>query len=569
MNKKFFQGVLRILLALVVSLSVAGISAQQARAATYTVTNLLDDGLAGSLRKAITDANASAGADTINFTVSGTITVLTALPIITGDLTIDGSGQTVTLSGNDLVRGLRIGAGVSATLRHLTIAHAKTAGDVGGAVQNQGTLTVEDCTFSNNWALNGGAIQSTGVLHVTDSTFLDNTAFELGGAIYAFNSTLTVYGSTFSGNQSTTSGGGGIALYQSTGMVLAVVANSTFSANTAGSDGGGIWNYYGTLTLVNSTLSGNGATSAGGGLNDYGGTTHVKNTILANSTSGLDCDSALGLATSLNNLFETGDLCGTSVSSADPNLGALANNGGTTQTLALQAGSPAIDAGDDATCPAAPVNNLDQRGETRPSGAHCDIGSFELRKYILTVRSAGRFDGWVGESGEDTNVGGMINDTAINIYLGDGAADRQYRAILSFGTGALPDTAVITKATLKIRRQGLPIGTDPFTILGVLRADIRKPYLGTSHHLETGDFQAVANRSSVGTFGSTPVNNWYSAEILAAGYPYINMTGTTQFRLRFTKDDNDDGAVDYMKFFSGNYATAGVRPTLVIEYYIP
>jgi hypothetical protein len=50
----------------------------------------------------------------------------------------------------------------------------------------------------------------------------------------------------------------------------------------------------------------------------------------------------------------------------------------------LLAGSPAIDAGDDATCAAAPVNNFDQRGISRPQGAACDIGAFESQGFTLT-----------------------------------------------------------------------------------------------------------------------------------------------------------------------------------------
>jgi len=46
--------------------------------------------------------------------------------------------------------------------------------------------------------------------------------------------------------------------------------------------------------------------------------------------------------------------------------------------MALGVGSAAIDAANDATCAAAPVNGRDQRGVTRPQGAHCDIGAFEV-----------------------------------------------------------------------------------------------------------------------------------------------------------------------------------------------
>ncbi len=113
------------------------------------------------------------------------------------------------------------------------------------------------------------------------------------------------------------------------------------------------------------------------------------------------------------------------------------------------------------------------------------------------------------------------------------------------------------------------MGTNPFTILGALRADIRRPYFGTSIALQISDFQAGASKANVGTFGNTPVNYWYSALIGSAGYPYIDRAGTTQFRLRFVTDDNNDNGADYMKFFSGNYATAAARPTLVITYTLP
>ena len=118
--------------------------------------------------------------------------------------------------------------------------------------------------------------------------------------------------------------------------------------------------------------------------------------------------------------------------------------------------------------------------------------------------------------------------------------DRQYRAILSFNTGGLPDNAVITRVTLKIKKQGL-LGTNPFTILGRLKADIRKPYFSATPWLVTTDFQAAADKVMVGTFTMNPWNNWYIGVIESAGYPYINKTGATQFRLRFYKDDNDDG----------------------------
>jgi hypothetical protein len=184
-----------------------------------------------------------------------------------------------------------------------------------------------------------------------------------------------------------------------------------------------------------------------------------------------------------------------------------------------------------------------------------------------SFRSVAASDGWILESTETSNVGGTLDNTATTFNLGDDAGNKQYRAILSFNTKSLPDNAVITRVTLQIRTQGL-VGTNPFTTHGGLVVDIRKPFFGTTVGMSINDFQAAASKSAVGKFGITPVSNWYSASLGSAGYPYVNLTGTTQFRLRFVKDDNNDNGADYIKFFSGNYTTAGIRPTLIIEYYL-
>ncbi len=110
------------------------------------------------------------------------------------------------------------------------------------------------------------------------------------------------------------------------------------------------------------------------------------------------------------------------------------------------------------------------------------------------------------------------------------------------------------------------VGTDPFTILGGLKVDIRMPYFGTSNALVAGDFQAAASLSNVATFRTTPVSDWYTAVLKATGYPFVNPSGTTQFRLRFVTDDNNDNGADYMRFLSGDHATLAARPTLIIDY---
>ena len=185
----------------------------------------------------------------------------------------------------------------------------------------------------------------------------------------------------------------------------------------------------------------------------------------------------------------------------------------------------------------------------------------------LTLNSVAADDGWILESTESSNLGGSINTNANTIDVGDDKANKQYLGILHFDTSSLPDNAVITSVTLRVQRQGIT-GTDPFTTHGSLVLDVQKPYFGTTAALLVSDFESLAGQSVVSTFDPIPANNWYSAIVDSAGYAYIDMTGTTQFRLRFTMDDDNDRRADFIKFFSGN-ATAASRPQLIIEYYIP
>jgi hypothetical protein len=177
-------------------------------------------------------------------------------------------------------------------------------------------------------------------------------------------------------------------------------------------------------------------------------------------------------------------------------------------------------------------------------------------------------DGWILESKENSNAGGSLNNTNSVFNLGDSPKNKQYRAILSFDTSLLPEDAVIVSSTLKIKRQGVS-GANPFNVLGGLRVDMRQPFFGTSVDLEMGDFQAAAGQKSVAIFGAKPTSSWYSALLNDRGRAYVNLTGTTQFRLRFAMDDNNNNAANFMRFFSGDYAVVGDTPTLIIEYSVP
>ena len=202
-----------------------------AHAATITVNTLADPGTLGncSLRAAITAANsetatdscvAGTGNDTINFSVTGTITVASILPAVQNTLTIDGTGEAITVSGNSVVQLMTVNSGATVTLQFLTLTKAVDA-PLSGSADGEGgahliiTLTIANSTVSSNKALGsisgtglsgeGGAIFNTGTLLIYNSTFASNQAdatgstsgsmvgLAEGGAIYSgAGSALTI-----------------------------------------------------------------------------------------------------------------------------------------------------------------------------------------------------------------------------------------------------------------------------------------------------------------------------------------------------------------------------------------
>lgn len=175
-------------------------------------------------------------------------------------------------------------------------------------------------------------------------------------------------------------------------------------------------------------------------------------------------------------------------------------------------------------------------------------------------------DGWVLESSETSGLGGTLDSTANTLQLGDDRLNRQYRAILSFNTSALPDNALIQSAKLKIRQSGAVIGSNPFTVLGSLWIDIRLGAFGTNA-LQVGDFSSAASANQASVFNKTPAGGWYTNTLNATGIAQLNKAGLTQFRLYFAKDDNNNHVADYIRFVSGNYASS--QPILVISYTLP
>ena len=352
-------------------------------AATFTVTNLNDSG-EGSLRQAIFDANANAGADTIDFQdeLVGTITLTSGELVITDDLTINGPGIfAITVSGNNASREFEINAGVTAAISGLTISDGNSMGGDGAGIRNAGTLALSNVVVSNNTTngaltgRGGGVFSISGDLTIRDSTVSGNSATK-GGGIYS-PASVTIINSTLSGNRADFIGGG---IYMLGGT--ATITNSTLSGNS-GNLGGGIGTIEGTIDIAFSTVANNTAFNGGGGIYNSG-TIDIKNSIVATNTSisfsgSGDClDNGTFSASGKN--FNTAGACPgfTVVTPAQLNLGPLADNGGPTQTHALLPGSVAIDAAPDCTDVAGNTISADQRGIFRPQGTACDVGAYEF-----------------------------------------------------------------------------------------------------------------------------------------------------------------------------------------------
>jgi hypothetical protein len=307
---------------------------------------------------------------------AGVTVSMTAVSILSNTATLDGGG--IENNGTLTMTNSRVNGNTSTT-------------GSGGGIADGGagsSLALTNVVVSNNSVQSncGGGVAVFGQGNFTDSTFDSNSATGAGGCgggLWLDGTVGNVNRVTFRNNQVGSAGvfaeGGGLDV-DTTGSVT----NSTFNGNTSSSDASAIA-VDGTLSLLNVTIAGNTAAGAGGGAISHFGIgvadVTLKNTLIANNVGG-DCATGDALTSQGHNLVG-GTTCNavftanaTDIKNAgNPGLGPLASNGGPTQTMALLAGSPAIDKGDNVGCPA-----TDQRGVTRPATAAnpCDIGAYEF-----------------------------------------------------------------------------------------------------------------------------------------------------------------------------------------------
>lgn len=373
------------------------------------------DGGGLSLREALALAQGNGVDDTISFAtgLSGTLTltndqlVINSNVVVNGDTDGDGKAD-ITIDGDGASRVLEVTTGTS-ILRSVTVSNGYSYTYEGGGVLVSGnaTLTIEDTTITGNTAYDADG----------------------GGLAVVDNANVNIVNSTIDNNTADNGHGGGIL-----SSATLTLANTTVSDNQADNgDGGGIFVNGGLLTINNSTIAGNHANSGdGGGISGSGSyTIDMASTIVADNTvsgggSGPDANVTIGSSTGHNLVENTSGVSftGTTTSnlSGDPGLGALADNGGTTQTLAITNGSAAHNEG------ANPDSlTTDQRGDgfNRESLGQADIGAFEVQPLVVTTAA--------DEDASTTSINSELND-------GAGLSFREALAIVNSGAAGTNPT---------------------------------------------------------------------------------------------------------------------------------
>jgi hypothetical protein len=451
--------------------------------------------------------------------------------------TISGGNANGTVAPQNKGGGM-YNYGSSPTVTNVIFSGNAASLDGGGMYNdNASNPTVTNVTFSGNSALYGGGMYNNGNSNPTVSnvTFSDNTADDSGGGMFNNGSHPTVTNVTFSANKTTR--GSGAGMYNLSGS-NPTITNVTFANNNSAWDGGGIANKGSSPTIINSTFSGNKAVNGGGGIQNF----DASATILMNVTfsgnqatgggtargsgGGLDnCSSpnvkvynsifwgnTAVIGNQINNIYSDGVVVdssvvdggyvgGTNIITADPLLGKLGNYGGFTTTIPLLVGSSAIDTGKDSVCPA-----TDQRGVTRPQGAHCDIGAFEYVKMapVATTNAASAI----------TTTGATLNGI-VNANNDSSTVSFEYGLSTSYGTTVTATQSPVTGITNTAVSKAI-IGLTPNTTYHYRVVAVNSG--GTTNGLDqTFKTLAMVQRAKNGGFNLYPIGkkiptSWVAAQ---------------------------------------------------------
>ncbi len=356
MNNRRISQYIRVIMLSAVAALFAGAGAAQA-----SVCTLADHIRSANTNTAVGFCPAGTSHDII--TIADDITLTEALPPITGTITIEGGGHTISGDGQFLIFDVQEGGRL--TIKQLTLIDGNGGSLAGGAVRavRDAELRVEDSAFRNNTARFGGAIgaRNDSKITITNSSFKYNSA-ERGGAISLATSEATIESSSFGQNLATISGGA-LQLYR--GEIA--ISNSSLFTNVAGV-GGAIYVNGGEVTLTHLTMLDNIASGQeGAGLHRdlRRGSLNLHNSIIAGASAASLCSAEIDQ--NVGNLIE--DWSCNPEYGGDPLLEPVA---GPSRYFVPQDNSPAINAAYQMFCLA-----RDQIGAARPYSAACEIGAIE------------------------------------------------------------------------------------------------------------------------------------------------------------------------------------------------
>jgi hypothetical protein len=485
--------------------------------ATFTVTNLSDavvvapGNAPGTLRQAIYDANHTLGADTIEFAanLSGSVNLsvvddtafgASAL-VISSPITIAGNSSGVTIGRNAAAAEMRLFRVTSTgdlTLHSLSVT---------GGIARGANASVADGEGGDGL---GGAIYNAGLLQIVSSTLYGNQA--IGGS-----------GGQPSGSNGSGRGG---AIYSDNAIVI---TNSTLSGNSAGvelghSFGGATYSKNGSVLIRNSTITNNTATSSRGVyvLVDSAATIDIRSSILGQGDVPVTVrdlliapanETAQITVTGSNNLMRfQSDYPYITVSTDDPMLGPLANNGGPTMTHAITFESPAVNLGSNSQS-----LQRDQRGGaySREVGGAVDIGAFELQTVVVpplptdynrnSVVDAADYVVWRKTFGQPVLAYSGGDGT------GDGAVDQSdFNAWRSTFGATAPGAAAVASSAIVVEPSGrASSGTKTYAVeiaAAPKQANLLFAVTGKGRDVVDYAESSITNRSSSGDHDATTEN---------------------------------------------------------------